>query len=444
MKSDSLTMPNDQKNSRRSLEQSQAWLKRAEKLIPGCSQTFSKGPTQFMQGVAPNFIAKAKGAHVWDVDGNRYLDYILGLGPIILGHGYPAVQEAVIAQMENGLSYSLPHTLEVEVAELLAELIPCAEMVRFAKNGSDVTTAAVRVSRGFTRRDKVACCGYHGWQDWFIGSTSRNLGVPEAVRKLTVTFSYNDLAALHRVFHDHPNEIACVILEPVTFNLPSAGYLEGVKELCRKNGALLVFDEVVTGFRIDLRGAQGYFGVTPDLACFGKGIANGFPLAAITGRAEVMRLFTEVFFSTTHGGEALSLAAGLTTINEMRSKDVIGHLKKVGQKLKDETNRLAAQHGIARNVECAGLPAWTTLRFCDAEGKASPALRSLFQQEALKRGLLTHGNHMLSFSHDDAIIEFTLRAYGEIFAILAEALGNNSVEQRLESAALQPVIRQST
>ena len=291
------------------LEMSRSWLERAKSKIPGCAQTFSKSPISFMQGVAPNFLQKAMGAHVWDVDGNRYIDYVMGLGPVVLGHADPTVNAAVRAQMEQGMSFSLPHPIEVEVSELLCELIPCAEMVRFGKNSSDVTAAAVRVARACTEREKVVCCGYHGWQDWYIGSTIRHRGVPEAVRRLTLTFPYNDIGALSKLFEENRGEIACVIMEPVNFDPPGPGFLQQVHDVCHAHGALLIFDEVVTGFRYAGGGAQEYFGVKPDLACFGKAMANGFPLSAIVGRAEVMRLFEEVFFSGTHGGEALSLAA---------------------------------------------------------------------------------------------------------------------------------------
>jgi glutamate-1-semialdehyde aminotransferase len=423
------------------LRQSANWLERAKRVIPGCAQTFSKGPMLFVQGPAPNFLARAEGALVWDVDGNRYLDYILGLGPIILGHCYPAVDEAVRAQLALGVSFSLPHPVEVEVAETLCEWIPCAEMVRFGKNGSDVTSAAVRVSRAFTGREKVACCGYHGWQDWYIGSTSRFLGVPAAVRALTLPFPYNNLDALHALFHQHPDQIACVIMEPVTFHAPNPGYLAGVKELCRTHGALLVFDEVVTGFRLAPGGAQQYFDVTPDLACFGKGIANGYPLSAIVGRADVMRLFNEVFFSFTHGGEALSLAACLATLRESERKDLTGHLWRVGTRLQSETNRLIAERDLAQHATCIGLPPWNAIRFVDAAGKDSMLIRSLFQQEALKRGLLTHGNHMLSLSHDDQVITETLAIYAEVFTVLGQAIRAGEVAKRLEGPPMQSVLR---
>lgn len=427
--------------SPRPLDQSQAWLERAQRVIPGCAQTFSKSPMLFVQGVAPNFVARAAGPYVWDVDGNRYLDYILGLGPIILGHCDPVVDGAVRDQMKLGMSFSLPHPVEVELAEKLCAVVPCAEMVRYGKNGSDVTAAAVRVARAFTRRDKVACCGYHGWQDWYIGSTSRHQGVPQAVRALTLTFPYNDLEALARLFQLHKDAIACVIMEPVTFVPPNEGYLAGVKDLCRRNGALLVFDEIVTGFRLALGGAQQYFDVVPDLACFGKGMANGYPLSAIVGRADVMRWFNEVFFSFTHGGEALSLAAGLATLEEAQAKDLPGHLWRVGARLQAETNRLIAERDLERHAACVGLPPWSAIRFTDPAGKDPMRLRSLFQQEAIRRGLLTHGNHMLSLSHTDAVIDETLAIYAEAFTVLAEAVHEDKVSERLEGTLMQSVIR---
>ena len=425
----------------RTLGNSKAWLKRAKQVIPGCAQTFSKSPMSFIQNVAPNFLVKAEGAHVWDVDGNRYIDYINGLGPIVLGHCYPAVDEAVRAQMSQGMSYSLPHPVEVQVAEKLCELIPCAEMVRFGKNGSDATSGAVRVARAFTGREKIASCGYHGWQDWSIGSTSRHLGVPQAVRSLTLTFPYNDLKALAKLMGEHPGQIACVIMEPVTFEAPQPGYLEGVQALCRQNDTLLIFDEIVTGFRLALGGAQEHYRVCPDLTCLGKGMANGYPLSAIVGPANIMRLFNEVFYSFTHAGEALSLAACLATLRELQQKAVMAHFWRIGARLKEATNHLINEAGIASQVACIGLPPWTTVRFSDARGKSSILLRSLFQQEALKRGLLTHGNHMLSFSHDDRIIDQTLNLYGAIFAILAKALENDDVAQRLEGPPLETIIR---
>ena len=416
-------------------------MKRAAQRIPGCAQTFSKGPLSFVQGVAPNFVRKARGPYVWDVDGNRYIDNILGLGPVILGHADPAVNAAAFRQMEQGASFSLPHPLEVELAELLCDLIPCAEMVRFGKNGSDATAAAVRAARGFTGRDKVARCGYHGWQDWYIGSTSRHLGVPQAVRDLTLVFPYNSLTELHALFQRNPGEIACVIMEPVAFDAPRPGYLQGVQELCRNNGALLVFDEIVTGFRLHLGGAQAHFGVIPDLACFGKAMANGFPLSAVVGRSDVMRIFEHVFFSFTFGGEAVSLAASLETIRELQRREGIPQLWRTGGRLQEATNRLLASNALDRHLACVGLAPWTTLRCLQRTERDVLLLRSLFQQEAIPRGVLTHGNHMLSVSHDDAVIDAILSVYTEVFPILAEAIVSGTVEARLAGPPLQTILR---
>jgi glutamate-1-semialdehyde 2,1-aminomutase/spore coat polysaccharide biosynthesis protein SpsF len=430
-------------NTQRSLARSKEWLERSSRVIPGCAQTFSKSPISFVQGVAPNFLSRGQGATVWDVDENSYFDYTMGLGAVILGHADEAVNEAARKQLADGLSFGLPHTIEVEVAELLRDRIPCAEMVRFGKNGSDVTAAAIRVSRAHTGRDYVACCGYHGWQDWYIGSTSRNRGVPQPVQALTLAFRYGDIDALHQLFRDRPQQIACVIMEPVTFDSPPAGYLENVKELCAKNGALLIFDEIVTGFRLAPAGAQDHFGVVPDLACFGKAIANGFPLAALVGRAGIMRLFEDVFFSTTHGGEAVSLAACKATIHAMDSRNGADHLWRIGKRLQDGANSLLGSARLAERIACVGLPPFTSFRFQSATDEESVLLRSYFLQEAVKEGLLTQGNHMLSVAHDDQVVDITLASYARVFDKVAEVVRCGNVAARLEGPPVRPIMRRA-
>jgi len=436
-------MPSTVSEKAPELVQSGQWLSRARLVIPGCAQTFSKAPGMFVQGMAPNFLARGKGAYVWDVDENRYIDYINGLGPTILGHAYGPLNEAVYEQMKLGVSFSLPHTVEVEVAELLCEIIPCAEMVRFGKNGSDATAGAVRLARAYTGRDLVFCCGYHGWQDWYIGTTSRNRGVPQAVRELTIAFAYNDIESLRQLFEKHAGKVACVIMEPVSFVPPGEGYLQAVQALCRQHGALLIFDEIVTGFRLHLGGAQSLFGVTPDLACFGKAMANGFPLAAVVGRREIMRLMEEVFFSFTFGGDASSLAACKATIQEMRRHNVIAHLERIGQRLKDGCNEIIRSVGLQNRASCIGFPQWTIFSLKDKQGKPCMVLRSLFQQEVLRRGILTHGAHLVSFAHNDATVDETLAAYREAFAILATAVANDNIESHLVGKPIQPVFRQA-
>lgn len=427
----------------RSLQKSLELKAKAEFLIPGATQTLSKGSTQYVQGVAPVFLSRAKGSHVWDVDGNEYIDYPMALGPIILGHGYPAVDDAVRRQMADGVSYSLPHPLEVAVAERIIAMVPCAEMVRFGKNGSDATAGAVRVARAYTGRDLIACCGYHGWQDWYIGSTSFNRGVPQGVQQLTLPFEYNQIDSLERLFTEHPGQVAGVILEPIGLVEPQNDFLQEIKELCRREGALLIFDEVITGFRLAPGGAQEYFGVTPDLACFGKAMANGYPLSAVVGLRAIMQTFESVFFSFTFGGEALSLAAALATLTEIVEKKVIPHNWEQGRKLQDGAQVLARAFGVDRLVRCAGLPPRTVMSFSDECGRDDLLVKSLFQQECLKRGVLFSGGHNLCFSHTDEDIEYTLRVYRTALEIVGQAVRRNRVEEMLEGEPVQPVFRKA-
>ncbi|MBK8939356.1 MAG: aminotransferase class III-fold pyridoxal phosphate-dependent enzyme [Polyangiaceae bacterium] len=409
-------------------------------LIPAGTQTLAKGPGQWTEGVAPKYLKKGKGARVWDVDGNEYVDLIMGVGPISLGYAYPAVDAAIRAQLEDGITFSLMHPLEVEVAELLREVVPGAENVRFSKTGCDATSAAVRLARAFTKRDKVLCCGYHGWHDWYISVTDRSAGIPESTKELVFTFKYNDLQSLEDALDD---SVACVILEPTVFEAPRPGFLDGVRALCDKVGALLVFDEMWTGFRLALGGAQQRYGVRADLACFSKAVANGMPVSALTGRADVMKLCEkDVFFFTTFGGEALSLAATKATIEELRSKDVPAFLAKQGAKLREGYAALAKEAGLEASTKCFGYDARTIITFAD--DRSSPlAMKTYVQQEMLARGVLWGGFHNLSFSHSDAEVAQVLGAYKEVLPLLAEALADKSVEKRLRGKLLEPVFRKT-
>lgn len=426
-----------------SIKNSLKLKKKAESLIPGCSQTFSKAPSQFVQGVSPVFLEKGKGSHVWDVDGNRYIDYAMALGPVILGHNYPAVTGAVKKALEKGATFSLPHRLEVELAELLCDMIPCAEMARFGKNGSDATTGAVRVARAYTGRDKIACSGYHGWQDWYIATTTRDKGIPQDVKKLTLTFEYNKIETLEKLFRENKGEIACVIMEPVGIIFPEDDFLNKVKELTRKNGALLIFDEIVTGFRLSLGGAQEYFGVIPDIACFGKAMANGFPISAIVGRKDIMKLFDEIFYSFTFGGEIISIAASIATIKELKNKKVIGHLWEQGRRLKDGYNVFTKEFGLEEYTGCIGFDPRTVTLFKDKKGDTDLLLKSLFQQECIKRGILFVGCHNISYGHTNDDIEYTLRVYRSVFDIIKEAITKKKVKKLIEGTAVQPVFRKA-
>jgi glutamate-1-semialdehyde aminotransferase/spore coat polysaccharide biosynthesis protein SpsF (cytidylyltransferase family) len=426
---------------KRPLVQSQVWLERAKQVIPGCAQTFSKGYTQYVQGVAPIFLQRGKGCRVWDVDGNEYIDYVQGLLPNILGYAHDEVNAAAAAQLQDGHSFSLPHPLEVQLAERLTRLIPCAEMVRFGKNGSDATSGAVRAARAFTLRDRIACCGYHGWQDWYIGSTTRNAGVPPAVRQLTHPFTYNDLSGLEKLFNEHPGEFAAVIMEPTNFVDPAPGFLAGVKKLAHKHGALLIFDEICTGFHFGLGGAQKLFGVTPDLACFGKAMGNGFPIACVLGRADVMCIFSEIFYSFTFAGEVASMAAAMKVLDILESTDALARIEANGRTLQDGVNAMAKEAGLGARIKAIGHSQWSLLKFTEENGTDSPLLKNLFQQEAIKRGVLLLVTHNMTAAHDSSAIHQTLQAYAEAIKTVADWLQDSDPTRFLEGSMSQPVFR---
>ena len=426
---------------KRPLAQSQAWLERAKKVIPGCAQTFSKGHTQYVQGAAPVFLQRGKGCRVWDVDGNEYIDYVQGLLPNILGYAHEDVNAAAAAQLAQGHSFSLPHPLEVQLAERLTRLIPCAEMVRFGKNGSDATSGAVRAARAFTGRDRIACCGYHGWQDWYIGSTTRNAGVPQVVRNLTHPFTYNNLASLEKLFAEHAGEFAAVIMEPVNFVEPARGFLEGVKNLAHRHGSLLIFDEICSGFHFGLGGAQKLLGVTPDLACFGKAMGNGFPISCVLGRADVMRIFDEIFYSFTFAGEVASMAAVMKVLEILEKTDALERLESNGRTLQDGVNAMAREAGLGQRVRAIGRPQWSLLKFTDQNGADDPLLKNLFQQEAVKRGVLLLATHNLTTAHDPSAIHQTLEVYAEVLKTLASWVEDSNPTRLLEGPMTQPVFR---
>jgi glutamate-1-semialdehyde aminotransferase len=437
-------MSNERKASYPNIARSNQIFERSIGLIPAGTQTLAKGPGQWIKGVAPKYLARGKGAHVWDVDGNEYIDLNMGIGPISLGYAYPAVDEAIRAQLADGITFSLVHPLEVEVAELVREVVPGTESVRYSKTGCDVTTAAVRLARAFTGKNKVLCCGYHGWHDWYISVTDRNAGIPQAARDLSFTFQYNDLASVEDAMDD---DVACVILEPTVFEAPKPGFLAGLKDLCKKHGALLIFDEMWTGFRIALGGAQERFGVTADLACFSKAVANGMPLSLLTGRKDVMRLLEkDVFFFTTFGGEALSLAAAKATIHEMRDKNVPAHIEAQGKKLKEGYNALARDFGLAAATSAIGFEYRSLCTFTAPQGSATNPLemKSLVQQEMLARGVLWGGFHTMCFAHTDADVAHILGAYREVLPILKDALDKGDVKARLRGEPVEPVFRKTT
>lgn len=421
------------------IKNSDALWERAQGLIPAGTQTLAKGPTQFSKGVAPKYLVRGKGARVWDADGNEYLDYNMGIGPIILGYCHPEVDEAIRRQLEDGIVFSLMHPLEIELAELMRECIPNTESVRFSKTGCDVTSAAVRLARAFTQREKVLCCGYHGWHDWYIATTDRNAGIPACVAELTHTFNYN---AIDSVIDAIDEATACVILEPFVFEREKDNFLVELRKVCDQNGALLIFDEMWTGFRCALGGAQAFFGVRADLCLFSKAMANGMPISAITGRKEVMsRLEEDVFFFTTFGGETLSLAASIACIDFIRSHGVIPHIAAIGQRLLDGLNRIIAELGIDY-LSMAGYPFRTMVNFAPVAGDPL-AMKTLVQQELIRRGILWSGIHNLCYAHTQADIDYTLAAYAEVLPIVKKAVESGNIRSFLKGEMLQPVFRKT-
>lgn len=430
-------------------EEQLALARRAQRAIPAGCHTYSKGDDQFPAN-APRFIERGEGCRVWDADGREFIDWGMGLRSVILGHAHPRVTEAVVETVREGTNFTRPSRIEMEVAERLIGLIPCAEMVKFAKNGSDVTTAAVRLARAATGRDLVAFPAEHpfySFDDWFIGSTVVDAGVPDAVKRLSLTFPYGDLPALERLLDEHGERIAAVVMEAATDAEPPAGYLEGVRELTRRHGTLLVFDEMITGIRWDLRGAQSFYGVTPDMATFGKAIGNGYSVSALVGRRDVLELGglehdrPRVFLlSATHGGERHALVAVRETLAELEESDGVPRLWRTGEALQRGLRAAIAEAGLEDLVACGGYPCSPTLAFRGSDPRAGAELRTLFLQETVARGILIP-YIAPSLSHTAADVERTVEASGEGLAIVAEALERGDAAERLQGPPVKPVFR---
>lgn len=425
----------------RSYDTSKALQARAEAVIPLGSQTFSKSRIQFPENASPLCVTHGVGGRVWDADGNEFVDMINALMPVVLGYCDPDVDAAIRDQLTRGISFSLPTILETELAERLVRLIPCAEKVRFGKNGSDATSAAIRLARAFTGRERVALCGYHGWQDWYIGSTTRDKGVPGAVKGLTHKFPYNDPDALDALLGTHKGEFAAVIMEPMNAVEPKPGYLAAVKEIAHRHGALLVFDEIITGFRYAMGGAQSLFGITPDLAAFGKSMGNGMPISAVVGRADIMAEMEEIFFSGTFGGEALSLAAAIATIDKMERENVIDILWRNGQVLADGVTDLIARHNLGEVFSLAGLAPWKLVSIADHSTAPAMAIKTLFVTEQLRGGVLMVGSHNVNYSHTPTHLGRVLSAWDRTLGVIAEALAEGDVHRRLSGKVLEPIFK---
>ena len=422
-------------------KRSEELLTRALSLIPGGTQTFSKSYTQYPLGVSPFYAGKGEGSKLTDIDGNQFIDFVSGLLAVNLGYKDPHVTEAVINQISTGVTLSLPMPLEVDLSERIIDMIPCAERVRFCKNGSDATAAAVRVARGFSGRKLIVVCGYHGWQDWYIGTTTRDLGIPDEVKRLTMTFPFNDLDALESLFKEHPKDIAAVIMEPSNMIAPVDGFLSGVRALTEKNGALLIFDEIITGFRFARGGGQELYGVTPDLCALGKGLANGYPLAAVAGRATVMQVFEKTFFSATQGSEALSLAASMATLDKIETLPVIDTLAERGERLRRGVGVLITKYQLEDFVSISGHPSWTFLNLIGVNEISPWEIKTLYMQECMDRGILCLGTHNLNYAHSEGDIDSLISVYDEVFPILRDAVDNRNVKDYLRCKPLEPLFK---
>lgn len=419
-------------------------------LIPGGAHTYSRGDDQFPAN-APAILERGEGAYVFDPAGNKYLDYGMGLRSVNIGYGNKEVADACYNEILKGNNLTRPSLTELKAAELLVDLIPSADMVKFAKHGSTVTSAAVKLARAYTGRTYIAVPSEHpffSFDDWFIGATVMNKGVPKEISQLTVKFNYNSIESLQALFKTHPGQIAAVILEAATTIGPNNNFLQQVKDLCHKNGAVFILDEMITGFRWHLQGAQTYFNIEPDLCTFGKAMANGFAVAALCGKKEIMKLGSieeegqeRVFLtSTTHGAEMSALGAFIKTIEIIKRDDVINHFWSYGQQLIDGLNGLAKDAGIQQYFYAEGYACSPNYVTKDTSGKPSLAFRTLFSQEMIKNGVLMP-YIAISYAHQQTQLEATLHAARQALAVYKNAL-ENGVDNYLQSHIIKPVFRQ--
>jgi len=411
-----------------------------ENRIPLASQTFSKSRTQYPPKISPLFVTHSLGCKTWDIDGNEYIDLVSSLAAVTIGYGDPEVNRAVIEQLKLGVTLSLPSLLEYEVAQLIGDLVPSAEKIRFAKTGSDATAGAIRLARAFTKRDHVFLGGYHGWQDWYIGSTSMHLGVPESVQRLSHPFVMNDIESFENLLAQFKDEVAAVILEPISYVSPTKEFLDYLRKRTFELGIVLIFDETVTGFRIAPGGAQEFLGITPDLSTFGKGIANGFPLSVLCGRADIMNLLDRIFFSGTFGGELLSLAAAKVVLTKVRDEGVTKTLASNGEKLN------SAVSGVIQNLNFQGLrlsghPSWQFLVWNEEEFKDLSKAKTLFMQEMFFEGVLILGSHNTTIAHDEIAIQKVAEGYLQALTRVQKAEHSQSYSENLLVEPLKPLFR---
>lgn len=414
-----------------SLQKSLQLWEQAEKIIMNGTQLYSKMPSVGVKGVSPIYFVKGDGVYAWDLEGNRYIDYTMGIGASFVGYNNPKVKEAILQQLDVGTVFSLPSPLEVKAAETLTEIIPCAEMVRFLKTGSAATQAAVRIARAYSGREKVIRGHYHGWHEWCMADTEKSGGIPSMYKDTVFEVKYNDFDAVKQIFEEYQNEIACMIIEPFETELPKDNYLHKLRELTKENGALLIFDEIVTGFRFALGGGQEYFGVVPDLATFGKAMGGGMPLSAVVGKREIMENAKDkIFVSSTFGGEMLSLAAFLAVVDILKTEPVYDKIFKIGNRIRDEFNNLAKKHGS--KIECVGLGPRLDFKYRNMQGGKDEQVKTLFMQEVVKRGVFFVWNMLPSYKVSDEDINYTLKVFDEALRITAKAEKEGKVSKLLE------------
>lgn len=419
-------------------------LKKAKRVTPLGAQTYSKSYRYFCEGNAPSFVEKGKGSHLWDIDGNEYIDFICALGPITIGYNDERINEVIIKQMEKGIVFSQPSPVSIELAEKLIEIIPCAEMVRFVKNGSDATAAAVRLARAYTGRELIAVCGYHGMQDWYIGSTVNNKGIPKSVCELSKSFEYNNIESLKMLFEKYPNKIAGVILEPIRGNGPMKGYLQQVKDLTHKNGAVLIFDEVVSGFRYALGGASELYNVIPDIATVGKGMANGMSISAVVGKKELLDMISKgVFISTTFGGEVLSMAAAIQTIDILKKENAYEKFWHLGNLILKGLKDLIRKYNMGKVLTVSGLAPHCGLLFDGIGDLSYLDINSVYQQKMIEERILSVGINNINLSHTENEIRKFLYASEKAVLDIRKTIDNNSLSGILKGGKVDPIFKRN-
>lgn len=432
-------------------EKNQVFSEQINKLIPGGAHTYSKGDDQFPY-LAPKGIVRGKGVRVWDVDENEYIDWAMGLTSVSLGHAYEPVLEAVREELEKGANFQRPAVIELEFAERLKRLLPYFDMFKFAKNGSTVTSAAVKLARAYTGRDLVVIPAeqpFFSYDDWFIGSTPCDYGIPNQYKSLTRKFNYNNIDSLEKIFIENPDRVACVMLEPLKMDAPKQDFLKGVQSLCQKYGAVFILDEMVSGFRFHIQGAHQMFDVIPDLATYGKGVGNGFSVAFLAGKREIMELGSTIpgrrkvfLVSTTHGAETHALAAAIRTIDILESQQVIEKNWEKGKRVIKEVSGIIKDFSLEKHIEIVGYPVLPSIVCKDASGSVSMAYRTLFLQEMIRRGLLFQGLFTFAHLHGDSEIDYTLEAFRESCKVYERAIVKGSTEGLLVGEAVKPVFRE--